>query len=859
MSSPDDSWIIDDAIPDAPEAGVLIADRYRILGELGQGQLGIVFRAEDFQLPRQVALKLLRVSSDPARAERMRREGQLAAALRHPGIVRIHDSGLHEGRPFLIYECIEGEALRPEELDRCPRTERLDLLESIALALGHAHGQGVIHRDLKFSNVLLDAEGRPRLTDFGLGFSGARHDRMTRTGERVGTPRTMSPEQIRAESCGPESDVWALGVLLYRLLCGRYPFAGTSLGELATEILQAMPPTPRSLKPSLPPALEAVCMRALAKAPEDRYQNATEMAAALREAREAQWTGTPPALQALAAVIVGGLLIATLFAPGSPGHQSHRASNPQPKQKPKTIPRANPAEAFRHLLRSGQLKAAESLLQELSPEFGRIRSSGLRLELARVQGTDLITRLMGDRRSGNFAPRHAAWAARSLLIDGRPTQAIAAVGLTRRGHWKGLEAQLEEIIELSRAALTQPPDMARLTRAEPSLGRGLARYFFRSARRHRLYAARLEDPRFTLGAAAMSRAQRLKAARDNAAWGAALWPSAPTTLAAQRAPLGAPQRPSSTKIRWRRRRGSLIQIQALIGAGESQEARAKLASLRRGKDDDSRVLEALLGLVDGQKRTVLEARIALLRGLRTKEASASHDQYLLALKRAPQTEARRLLTQTLALDPVHWRARYSEGSFELLTGEVAQGWRLIFSAARFRPKMAFQMAAHLQHFVGAVKLFRQPDIDPRRAFPQDPEGRLARAVTASLGLIVQGSPPTREAQLAALDRCLEGDPSETLAWIFRAFLLIRMGRLDEARRDLAVASKAIPDCALIDFLEALALAREGRPAHQVAAVLARSSARGDMLWDETGWSLELYPELRPYAEDPQVQAVLGKH
>jgi len=252
--------------------------------ELGRGSFGVVFRARETESRRELALKVMTRPLEERQLSRFLREGELTASLRHPGIVRIHSAGEAEGLPYLSYELVaEGQTLRPY-LRPERREEALALLEEVALALGHAHALGVVHRDLKPDNVLVTAEGKARVADFGLARRES-DDALTRTGAIVGTPSHMAPEQFRGEAATAATDVWALGVLLYQALTGELPFQASALLELSVRVAQAplVPATKRA--PDVHPALDEVCRKALAKDPSERYPNGAAFAEALARAR----------------------------------------------------------------------------------------------------------------------------------------------------------------------------------------------------------------------------------------------------------------------------------------------------------------------------------------------------------------------------------------------------------------------------------------------------------------------------------------------------------------------------------------------------------------------------------------------
>jgi hypothetical protein len=260
--------------------------RFVVRAHLGAGGYGDVYRAHDPRLDRDVALKVPRpgVLNTPARVERFLREAKAAARLSHPGIVPVHEAG-QEGEVYYIASAfIPGrtlaDALRdgPFEARRAAR-----VVADLAEALAHAHGQGIVHRDVKPANVLLDEQGHPHLTDFGLAHRQELAGQLTQDGAIVGTPAYMAPEHARggAAEAQPASDQYSLGVVLYELLTGRRPFAGGP-GEMLFHALHTEPPPPRRFNPEVPADLETVCLKALAKDPAGRYAGCRELADDLR-------------------------------------------------------------------------------------------------------------------------------------------------------------------------------------------------------------------------------------------------------------------------------------------------------------------------------------------------------------------------------------------------------------------------------------------------------------------------------------------------------------------------------------------------------------------------------------------------
>jgi serine/threonine-protein kinase len=269
----------------APAGGLerLSPPGYEVLGELGRGGMGVVYKARQSGLNRVVALKTLRAGgrATPPELARFRAEAEAVARLRHPNVVQIYDIGEHDGVPFLCLELVEGGSLATE-LARAPRSPReaARLLEALARAVHHAHEQGIVHRDLKPANVLLAADGTPKLTDFGLAKLLDSVCGQTQSEVVLGTPAYMAPEQAAGQSkqVGPAADVYALGAILYECLTGRPPFRGDDRLELLLQVLEREPDAPRLHNRGVEPALEAICLKCLEKAPADRYPSAQALA-----------------------------------------------------------------------------------------------------------------------------------------------------------------------------------------------------------------------------------------------------------------------------------------------------------------------------------------------------------------------------------------------------------------------------------------------------------------------------------------------------------------------------------------------------------------------------------------------------
>ena len=259
---------------------------YEILGELGRGGMGVVYKARHIGLNRIVALKMI-LSGAHAGAEelqRFRMEGEAVAQLAHPGIVQVFEIGEHEGRPFFTLEFVDGGALT-DRLKSGPLNtgDAARVLETLSRTMHAAHLKKIIHRDLKPANVLLTREGAPKITDFGLAKRLDSAEGLTASGAIMGTPAYMAPEQARGQirEIGPRTDVYALGAILYELLTGRAPFRGATSIELLQQVADVAPQKPRSFSSNVDPALEAICLKCLEKNPDDRYPSAELLAADL--------------------------------------------------------------------------------------------------------------------------------------------------------------------------------------------------------------------------------------------------------------------------------------------------------------------------------------------------------------------------------------------------------------------------------------------------------------------------------------------------------------------------------------------------------------------------------------------------
>src|SRR2546421_1553087 len=257
----------------------LFDGRYRIVRKLGTGGMANVSLAEDEVLGRRVAIKILndRHAGDDQFVERFRREAKNAASLSHPNIVSIYDRGEAEGTYYIAMEYLDGRSLKELIVSRGPAPVNIaiDYAQQILAALRFAHRHGIVHRDIKPHNVLVDTEGRLKVTDFGIARAGA--SQMTEAGSIIGTAQYLSPEQAKSAPVDQTSDLYSVGVVLYELLTGVVPFSGDTPVEIAMKHLSSVPEAPSAHRAEIPHDLDMVVMRALAKAPAARYQSAEEM------------------------------------------------------------------------------------------------------------------------------------------------------------------------------------------------------------------------------------------------------------------------------------------------------------------------------------------------------------------------------------------------------------------------------------------------------------------------------------------------------------------------------------------------------------------------------------------------------
>jgi tRNA A-37 threonylcarbamoyl transferase component Bud32 len=323
-----------------PGAHVRYFGDYEILEEIARGGMGVVYKARQLSLNRVVALKMVLAGewATPEARFRLRAEAEAAANLQHPNIVAIHEVGEHEGQQYFSMDFVDGTNLAEFVCGEPLSAEQAaSYVKAIAEAIHFAHQRGILHRDLKPQNVLIDTDDRPRITDFGLAKRVENDSGLTRTGDVLGSPSYMSPEQAssRLEEVGPQSDVYSLGAILYELLTGRAPFRGATALETLCQVIEVPPVPPRKLNPGVPQDLETICLKCLEKSPANRFSSAQELAdelgrfllgerilsspRRLEPAGTAKWLGWGALIGALVGIVLGAIGWPTDFFPSTQG------------------------------------------------------------------------------------------------------------------------------------------------------------------------------------------------------------------------------------------------------------------------------------------------------------------------------------------------------------------------------------------------------------------------------------------------------------------------------------------------------------------------------------------------------------
>jgi serine/threonine-protein kinase len=391
---------------------------YEVEAVLGRGGMGVVFKARQLNLNRVVAIKMLLAGdyAGPDELARFRREAEAVAALRHPNIVQVYDAGAVAGRPYFTMECVDGGTLAHRLAGKPqPARRAAELVAVLASAVQFAHRSGFIHRDLKPANVLLTADGVPKVTDFGLARPIDAGPGVTRTGDCVGTPCYMAPEQAlgQAGAVGPSVDIYALGGVLYEVLTGRPPFDGETTAEVIHQVVAEEPAPPSRLNPKVPRDLETICLKCLEKSPPRRYASAQDLADDLHRfldgkpvrarpvgmlERAAKWARRRPAV----ALLVATLLLVLGVAAGTAVwlHQQEAGRQAAKAQRERQAGEALETALTRadHLRNEERWQEALVVLADASPHLGEANSPILEEKVRKATSDFQIARDLESAR-----------------------------------------------------------------------------------------------------------------------------------------------------------------------------------------------------------------------------------------------------------------------------------------------------------------------------------------------------------------------------------------------------------------------------------------------------------------------------
>jgi len=348
------------------EIGTILGGRYRLVELLGQGGMARIYRAHDSELDRFVAVKLLRpeYGRDPDFGSRFRHEAQAAASLNHPNVVSVYDYGQAEAGPFIVMELVDGEDLAAivKRSGALPPRQAARITAETARALQAAHNRGIVHRDVKPGNVMIDREGRVKVTDFGIARAIA-EAQMTLPGTTLGSVHYFSPEQARGDQATASSDIYSLGIVLYELLTGHRPWEADSAAAVAMARLVGPPPDPSAIRSGIPSDLVAIDRKALATEPAERWTSASSMAAALEAflagtavpgtgaAAGAAGTATIAGAGAGAAATAGGLSPTSAIARPNPGAIPYAPDAYVSDRPPSPVDQARPIRPARRIER----------------------------------------------------------------------------------------------------------------------------------------------------------------------------------------------------------------------------------------------------------------------------------------------------------------------------------------------------------------------------------------------------------------------------------------------------------------------------------------------------------------------------
>ncbi|MBL4848042.1 MAG: serine/threonine protein kinase [Planctomycetes bacterium] len=877
--------------------GSLFAGVFRIDGVLGRGGMATVFRAHDLRVDRQVALKILQKRAAPDRLARLRREGELTANLHHTGIVRIHSAGDVDGLPWLAYEVVEGARTLDVALEPLDRSARVRVLRDVATAVGHAHARGIVHRDLKAENVLVDLAGRPRVIDFGLAY----HEELqtlSKSGAILGTPLAMAPEQFTGKRglVGPPTDVWALGVLLYTALTDEHPFEAETLIQLATLVAAGRVTPPRTLDPSVPPGLSAICLACLKTKQSDRYPSAELLAQDLDAwldgrplSSTSTWTHAARRARSSAPYLVSALIVALTLAavlwprPPAPSLEAQRLLNDVVGGRAGAR-----GELATYLGERGSdlepgLLAEAHLALALGEEGDELTWLD-RLKEARAAQGHAPTRHLAQRREAEclLALEHPR-RAKALLeaipdsLCGDEEWAVRARAELEAGHADAALISLGRVASL-RAQRRLLPLRIRALAATGDLHAANEHLTELSGVQAKLLAARLRlgrgDVEGLLREAVASHPESKEAVQALAKHLLAVDALPPAIDALKSGPKGrrfavdllrALQERSGVRAvelvertrGWRRPvlRYLLRDVERELSFRDRRvgqqglkryTARAKGSLLfarrllQEGMPEAKQIERLELWFLRNATPPNKEKRAAARASFDLVQAARSHGQLDL-------DSAEAAYRKVLEIDPGFEEARYMVCIAQLLRGNDSRIKELLGTVQR-QPELHMNLHADMTRARVGFRL----DGDRRLTEAEDP--RLVEAYWAVNDLEAGGVPKGAETvvgqALDHLDALVSERPGDVFALTLRGFLLLRLNRLDRAGLDLDRARRGAPACGVAAFYRLLLWSRLGRPSRHLKTEFDDAKGQGFRTWEQRVWTPSRYPELIPLLGQP---------
>jgi serine/threonine protein kinase len=903
VSAADDSWVFSESIPDHYSSGDLIDDRFEVRVLVGEGQTGAVYHCLDKVIGRDIALKILRLKNDPELYERFCREGELTAALSHPNIVTIHGTGSFEGGYYIVYEFISGRALEHSNYLARPLSDRLVIFHQVVEAMAYAHKQGIVHRDLKATNILLDEDGQPHIADFGLAWAPGL-ETLTKTGALLGTPRYMAPEALEeSKTVGPASDVWSLGVFLYWTLTASYPFVCEQLGPLIAEIIESQPAEPRATEPGIPDFLNAICMSCLKKDKGRRYPNAMELMRALDcfESKRAYsfnklWLLIPMIILSLALVFSMGSRESKVRAAFEQYKQGQmRAGELEQELAPAAVKNIDPlliSEIYWALARDyysrpqrdlpkvmSCIEKAEFLVNESLTErnlllariysdlgqhkesavhYGLVYKASPKLELVilqlkqhlRARQIGLAMTLARElKQQGKMSTAESARLfVRTLIELGEPERALK---LARRFEKQDssislmlLTAQVQSVLEQdSRASLK------RLIKAAPlNLEIVLA-----LARAHLQFGDLVLSKRVLSDA--LKRSMEKPALERALSFLAIVQSRDPDVSEA----LIIDENWKSPALAYLHRR--IHRESAFVKRSLDPRIHYKAKVILDRRTARIRFDQELIRALSGQPVAPLKFDRAMTRGFDGSKAEKLFKNYLfLRRNRNTVRQTEKLLDELLGEHPEYWPAVFSKGLHNLARSP-ALGLKQCMMACSLEPSLSSLLVAHFQVAWGPGAFLKNSSkIDYQsliKLCPETADGRLWRAVISTIAIEKLGRHQLIEKTRAELDDILKKNPAEVIARLFRAFLFIRQDQLELAARDLKLAAEDQSEYALLFFYQALLLAAQKKSVFRILKLLNKIPKFGYPFWRRTGWSLEAYREFQAYRESDDLLKLLG--